>query len=138
MYLSELREEFSDMIFLRLRGHIFDEQAEFLHRLFELVSLFLLLFLALVLALKFRDIKRGAVVHFCLLERRESLLSILLFLKADEAEPLALVRVVTHDRYTCDLTELFEQGSQVIFCKLSSLFSWKIFDVEIRRALLSI
>ena len=97
--------------------------------MFELVSLLLILLFPLFLVLKLSDIERQAVLVSCLLEARNSLLGVLPILEADEAETLALARVVMHDRYTCDLAILFKKSSQVVFCKLSCVFSWKVLDV---------
>jgi hypothetical protein len=129
MHLTKLREKISYLVFSRLWGYIFHEKTEFLHRFFELVSLLLILLGPLFFVLKLSDIERRVILVSCLLEARNSLLGVLPILEADKAKTLALARIIMHDRYTCDLTKLFKKSSQVVFCKLSCVFSWKVLDV---------
>ena len=129
VHLAELREEVPDLIFSGTLINIFYDQAQFLHGLFELVSLLLQFFLSLLLRLELGNIQRRGVAGSGFLEGRQSLKGVLPLLEAHKPEALALVGIVAHDRYACDLAKLGKKCPQIVLAELSGIFCREVLHV---------
>ena len=91
VHLAKLPEEFSDLFIGGSLLNTFDDQGKLLHGLLELVSLFLQIFLPLLLRLELCDIERRIVMGPCFFASSHCLVGILPLLEADEAEAFTLI-----------------------------------------------
>lgn len=133
----DLEERF-ELLFGRMRIHIFDYEIEHLHRFFELVSAFLQFQRSLLFSLGLSYVKTGLDVAIFLFGRVtvstvliKSFLSILPVFEADKPKALALLVFILHDHGAHDLSEINENGFEILACEISS---WKILDVEVGAA----
>lgn len=133
----DLEERF-ELLFGRMRIHIFDDEIEHLHRFFELVSAFLQFQRSLLFSLGLSDVKTGLDVAIFFFARLtvstvliKSFLSILPVSEADEPKALALLVLILHDHGAHDLSEVNENCFEILVCEISS---WKILDVEVGAA----